>query len=578
MWFTSLLITIALATLVACTPVTSVFAKRDGRHLTTGIETRAGGGHPYIRREIHDLKNNNPESWSLYILGLHAFHQTDQNDPLSYYQISGIHSKPWKPWQDANGAENPGGHGYCPHNNMMFAPWHRPYVVLFEQELYKHVRSVAEQATTDQRRWIMAADAFRQPYWDWALGHNGGDFPDFFSTPSITVNGPNGEQTIPNPLYQYAFHPVSIDDFDDDWGQLNTTLRCPASHEAGVQSQNQVVSQTFSNARRLWHDDIARSFEKSLDFNDFAKRVQGAHGGPHVTIGGFMPARGHMWIFDYSAFDPIFMLVHANVDRIFALYQAAHPEQWMEPISSGAYGNFWIPKRSTLDANMQMQPFWKDEKSFYTPNDIRNTSIFGYAYPETQYWKYASDEEWRAAVNSSIALQYSSSARAMLKSGKQDGSSLTHLLKDNSFIDWTINIKASTLDMPPIFQMMFSLSDPSSLDLSMEVGSWLYQMSGHRDELELEQKIEGSIGLTSSLLDQIATDKLRSLDANDVMSYLKTHLTWKIITGDVIHVENKPNSLVIEAVSTQVRIPDDPTQRLEYRDETTSYPVAMQKD
>jgi tyrosinase len=118
-------------------------------------------------------------------------------------------------WQDAQGAENPGGGGYCPHNNVMFGVWHRPYVALFEQELFKHVKRIADQYTIDQRRWTMAADAFRLPYWDWALGEQGGDFPDLFTTTLATVIGTDGNlQTIPNPLYQHRFHPVSSSDFD----------------------------------------------------------------------------------------------------------------------------------------------------------------------------------------------------------------------------------------------------------------------------------------------------------------------------------------------------------------------------
>jgi hypothetical protein len=35
------------------------------------------------------LKTNHPEGWTLFLLGLAAFQGLDQNDPLSYYRISG---------------------------------------------------------------------------------------------------------------------------------------------------------------------------------------------------------------------------------------------------------------------------------------------------------------------------------------------------------------------------------------------------------------------------------------------------------------------------------------------------------
>jgi tyrosinase len=43
----------------------------------------------------------------------------------------GIHSKPNKIWQGAQGI--PGKKvEYCPHQNTMFFGWHRPYLALYE--------------------------------------------------------------------------------------------------------------------------------------------------------------------------------------------------------------------------------------------------------------------------------------------------------------------------------------------------------------------------------------------------------------------------------------------------------------
>ena len=66
---------------------------------------------------------------------------------------------------------------------------------------------LVEDLPTD--RYAAAAEAFRVPYWDWALGDKGGGVPDFFLTQSIDVVRLNGsEDTIRNPLYSYRFHPV----------------------------------------------------------------------------------------------------------------------------------------------------------------------------------------------------------------------------------------------------------------------------------------------------------------------------------------------------------------------------------
>lgn len=46
-------------------------------------------GNPFLRLEVRDMKANYPDQWNLYLLGLDQLHMTDQQDPLSYYGLSG---------------------------------------------------------------------------------------------------------------------------------------------------------------------------------------------------------------------------------------------------------------------------------------------------------------------------------------------------------------------------------------------------------------------------------------------------------------------------------------------------------
>lgn len=50
----------------------------------------------------------------------------------------------------------------------------------------------------------------------------------------------------------------------------------------------------------------------------------------HDAIHGITGGNGHMTYLDYSAFDPLFMLHHAMVDRVFAIWQALHPDSYIE--------------------------------------------------------------------------------------------------------------------------------------------------------------------------------------------------------------------------------------------------------
>jgi hypothetical protein len=48
-----------------------------------------------VRREIRDLKENYPEQWVLYLLGLSSLQWLDQNDPLSYYGLASKYCHPY---------------------------------------------------------------------------------------------------------------------------------------------------------------------------------------------------------------------------------------------------------------------------------------------------------------------------------------------------------------------------------------------------------------------------------------------------------------------------------------------------
>lgn len=44
----------------------------------------------------------------------------------------GIHGRPYRPWGGVKGGNPSGWQGYCTHTSILFAPWHRPYLALFE--------------------------------------------------------------------------------------------------------------------------------------------------------------------------------------------------------------------------------------------------------------------------------------------------------------------------------------------------------------------------------------------------------------------------------------------------------------
>jgi tyrosinase len=128
---------------------------------------------------------------------------------------SGIHGAPFGPWDNVEGN---GVAGYCPHLSNLFGTWHRPYLALFEQVLHDRAVDIANEYPEGEARQnaLKIAHKVRLPFWDWALDptDDQGAMPASLRRISVTITLPDGTKSvIPNPLYQYNFHPLKYDDF-----------------------------------------------------------------------------------------------------------------------------------------------------------------------------------------------------------------------------------------------------------------------------------------------------------------------------------------------------------------------------
>jgi len=102
------------------------------------------------RREIRELEQD-PDLWTVYILGLSLLQYTDQSSPTSWYGLTGlassvdesrqtesliclegIHGIPHKTWAGVGPTPGNEATGYCTHSSILFLTWHRPYLVLYE--------------------------------------------------------------------------------------------------------------------------------------------------------------------------------------------------------------------------------------------------------------------------------------------------------------------------------------------------------------------------------------------------------------------------------------------------------------
>lgn len=122
----------------------------------------------------------------------------------------------------------------------------------------------------------------------------------------------------------------------------NVTIRAPTNWTSNAISQNGKVGSDLDNSRVSFQDRVYNLLTFYSNFTQFgneawidpgvsnADSLESLHDVIHAITG----TTGHMTYLDYSAYDPLFWLHHAMVDRIFALWQALYNDSYVEPMAA----------------------------------------------------------------------------------------------------------------------------------------------------------------------------------------------------------------------------------------------------
>lgn len=385
-----------------------------------GVNTQTGE-RPQ-RLAINTLQSNGGPAWDLYIQAMAALQAMPEQNERSWFQITGIHGLPFA---DFNGVGNVAGggtnDGYCPHNMVLFGSWHRPFVALFEQVLVNHAKEIAHKyPASSQQKYINAAHTLRVPYWDWAVDPV---LPPAVTATTMTVNGPQGSKTIRNPLYSYQFQKFPFANygyanFGGSIGEYPQTMRCPTTNDGSAVSQfGNVNSNLNSNAAYL-KSSVYATFTQSKEYATMVTDSQGGsnfespHNNIHNDVGCTSPApNGHMTNLGWSAFDPIFMLHHAQVDRLVAMWQAINYNDAMFTSTFDTTEAIWgTPDNFAFTQDYVLKPFYKpDKQNMYTSRDVVSTRTFGYTYPELLDWTM-SQSQLSATIKSYVNSKYGTSS------------------------------------------------------------------------------------------------------------------------------------------------------------------------
>ncbi|KAM0435964.1 hypothetical protein ACHAPT_002856 [Fusarium lateritium] len=531
-----------------------------------------------LRPEIREMKADRYK-WDLFILALSMLQYTSQDDPRSWYQIAGIHGVPFEAWSGVEAVEGGNMSGYCMHSSVLFSMWHRPYLALFEQELYQKANVIAGMFPngTERQAYQDAARNFRMPYWDWSLEAPEGDehLPGPFWNATISQYGPRGVQLVRNPLYSYHFHPTEVEAFI--WDPINTweeTKRAPDTtvSENSPPSNSSQVNTALLNQLPEIQQRLLGLFSNSKNFNDFGTKVWSATNNVsaadsiesiHDIIHIYGGLKGHMTYVPLSSFDPLFLLHHTMTDRLLAIWQILNPNAWMTPMPAGET-SFTSIEGDMQDSKTPLTPFFASEDGTFWNSDMaRTTEAFGYSYADTdssakkdnelrdeltrKITEWYGDRSWIATLERKQQTQDPPQERQHDKARGGRLSEIRPDVTDNApdpptsaviqngcYTDWVINVRVNIEALAGNFQVLFFIGPPP-----MDASQWLVSRNraakvtfmGSRHKTGSGSVMAGSSPLTAALVKLVGAGVIPSLDPKHVVPFLEERLQFGVLEG-----------------------------------------------
>lgn len=414
--------------------------------------------------------------------------------------------------------------------------------MLYEQLLYEHVKAIVEEISdaTTKARYQEIAKKFRVPYWDWAERVPAGEtnvLPGLIINPTVSITFPNGTAaTVSNPLSGYRFHPLQTEDFPvpenfvapyDHWEQI---IHYPDDRTSTNPNDNLTgLHQTLNNNLGFARDGIYKLFTNYLPFNRFSNQGPGAdvnignletvHGSIHDSF-----RDGHLQFPVTAAFDPIFYLHHANVDRQIAIWQAIYPDTFVEPVRAIRQSTFTLDPFAAdpVGATTPLHPFHKNAQGdFWTSDDVRHISDLAYTYPELA--DAPSNDTLKARVK---ALYEDTRSRTLTR--RQDAAAAEKTSRN-------YNVRVA---QPDGFATYLFLGEPGSAPESWRADpvfagsfSTKFNIIADLDREEIKSNpVNGVVPITSSLVRAHDAGTLRDADEAAVVGFLEKNLRWRVQT------------------------------------------------
>ncbi|KAF5633744.1 tyrosinase precursor (monophenol monooxygenase) [Fusarium sp. NRRL 25303] len=620
------------------------------------------------RLDIDVMLTEQPDTFNLYLIALmelqgmgnlpwttpedYSFKPGSKNLKMSWFQLTGIHGLPMSPWDKVG----PKGY-YCAHGKPYFGTWHRPFLAILEQTLFRQVVNVAERFSKSnipeeqKKKYLAAAQQFRLPYWDYYRprdktkttfpgvtnpkdGTTTAPFdwgaPQIFTMPQVMVRRlPDNELIpMPNPFFQYTFSDeqyakIAATGFPQNFADIKQTIRYGGSDSNAMAEMNGKLNQVRENRIRLClsliEDKVYRNFrtfstnavlpgareQPGETLDQPTGSIEDLHNGYHGTIGGDR-GRGHMSWQETSAFDPIFWMHHCQIDRLFAIWQAANyepdktKEHWFNELEAKDR------KLAQLDLTPFRKSFPKDgEKQQYWDSDLsRETKDFGYTYPETAKGQtgetvrkeFREKYEWSRRTTANPVFGTPPDNMRPIQVGaaqvfdyehgtpsgdlfKPPGIPIDDMQQQNVMAamssnpqyadDWYIDVVVERMLANGTYTIYYIIGDvqgrtgeewsslPGFVGMSHILAAAGNICENCASQEEQQQLVTSTTPITSLLLDYVQIGKLSSMGEDDVKKFLIDNLKWRVqtVAGEVLNPRDMANNHTFNLSISRKRTP-----------------------
>lgn len=301
---------------------------------------------------------DDPASW-WFFAAIHGEYVTPDNDPGKFPgwgYLPGPPNVPTMPLPSANDVKIYW--NQCQHQSWFFPPWHRGYLMALEAQLRE---DIVQQGGPSN--WAL-------PYWNYFGPGNEFDIPPAFTQPAM----PNGS---PNPLFVTArygpygnniiFEPtaaalIKYPPPPGFHGKVTDDCLCDTVYTGS--DTNTSLPGFGGPLSGFWHGDLYPSGNLEQD----------PHNLTHNFVGGFTSASsGLMTDPGLAALDPIFYLHHANIDRMWAIWNS-------DPRNTNPSDPNWLKGPAASGEREFIMPMPGKTSWRYAPIDVNTLSLMNYTY------------------------------------------------------------------------------------------------------------------------------------------------------------------------------------------------------